>query len=105
MCKNTSEIKHRLKNLTATKVNMNPIKMWKLQHYTPLNAAEIKILAAALRWFGAQTNRWSVISKLFLPHRSAQVVELEYSNIIGDQKKASYFASLILSMHKPEEYM
>jgi len=51
--KSTNEIKHRFKNITATKMPPSDIKRWKIHYFTPLNQQEVKILAAALRWFGS----------------------------------------------------
>jgi hypothetical protein len=68
--KNSSEIKHRYKNLTCAKAQDNIIKRWKNIHSMPLSDLEEKILAKALRWFGTAHNRWGIISKCFLPDRS-----------------------------------
>jgi len=105
MFKTTNEIKHRFKNITATKVPLTEVKRWKLHHFTPLNQQEIKVLAAALRWFGVHTNRWSLISQIFLANRAPHVLQLEYASIQNDQKRSSYFAQLMLSIQKPEEYL
>ena len=60
--KAVSEIKNRVKNLTCSRVPQNQIKQWKQTHGVPLIDSEIKVLGAALRWFGPQTNRWHIIS-------------------------------------------
>jgi len=103
--KETIEIKHRFKNLTCARVPINHIKRWKLCHSRPLGDSEVKILAVALRWFGFRSNRWKLISKLFLPNRSPYLLELEFTNILADRKKSDYLATLMLNAARPEEFL
>jgi hypothetical protein len=68
-----------------------------------LTEAEVKILAAALRWFGTHSPRWQVISQLFLPHRNANLLKHEYFTILSDHKKATYFGQLMLNVVNVDE--
>jgi hypothetical protein len=64
--------------MTCAKAPDNLIKSWKENHSKPLNESEEKQLARAIKWFGANTNRWTLISKCFLPNRNPQFLKLEY---------------------------
>jgi hypothetical protein len=68
--KSSAEIKHRYKNLTCAKAPDNIIKRWKLTNIMPLSENELKLLAKGIKWFGANTNRWTLISRCFLPNRN-----------------------------------
>lgn len=75
--KTQNEIKHRYKNLTATKSPNNFIKKWKNNFYKPLNEREMMVLAKAVRWFGPSVNnRWPLICKCFLPNRSPHYLKV-----------------------------
>ena len=77
--KTTNEIKHRYKNLTCAKADMNIIKNWKNNHNLPLTDWEERQLARAFKWFGPPlTNRWPIISRCILPDRSPQYLKMEY---------------------------
>lgn len=80
----------------------NIIKQWKLRHAVPFSEAEVRILAAALRWFGHDTERWAIVSRLFLPHRSPQLLRIEFENILCDPEKADYLATLMLDFAEPD---
>lgn len=56
--------------MTCAKASDNLIKKWKNTHHQPLSESEERQLAKAIKWFGASTNRWALISKCFLPNRS-----------------------------------
>jgi hypothetical protein len=56
--------------MTCAKAPDNIIKRWKNTNSIPLNENEEKQLAKAIKWFGSNTNRWTLISKCFLPNRS-----------------------------------
>ena len=99
------EIKHRYKNLSCGRFPFNPIKLWKKKSRTPLTDSEVKTMAIALRWFGWRLNRWHLISRLFLPNRSVQLLQNEFKNILADRKKADYFASLMLSSMNPVDFL
>eukprot|EP00347_Sterkiella_histriomuscorum_P003024 403365884 len=101
--KTTNEIKHRYKNLTCAKAPDNIIKRWKVTHNIPLNDNEEKLLAKAVKWFGANTNRWVLISKCFLPNRSPQFLKMEYQNIVADHSRAEKFGQHMLSEGDEED--
>ena len=95
--KNSNEIKHRYKNLTCARVSQNTIKKWKNRHAQPLNDRELYMFAKGLKWFGDATSRWSLISKCFLPERTAYYLKIEYfSKILCDFEKAERFGKLML---------
>jgi len=101
--KETSELKNRVKNMTCSRVAFNIIKQWKVKHAVPLSDCEVYVFAAALRWLGADTDRWGLISKLFLPHRAPDLLRMEFENIMADKRKANYLGHLMLESPFPEE--
>ena len=95
--KSSNEIKHRYKNLTCARVPHNTIKRWKNRHALPLNERELYMFAKGLKWFGDKTNRWSLISKCFLPERTAYYLKVEYYNKIAcDFERSERFGKLML---------
>ena len=94
--KTPNEIKHRYKNLTCQRVPDNVIKRWKTKQGKPLNERELFLFAQGVKWFGDATNRWTLISKCFLPDRTAQHLKVEFSSIVTDFAKAEQFGSLML---------
>lgn len=55
------------------------------------------MFAKGIKWFGDATNRWSLISKSFLPDRTAYFLKVEYySKILCDFEKAEKFGKLML---------
>jgi len=63
-------------------VHDNKIKQWKNTHTLPFSRNEMFVLAKGIRWFGDSTNRWSLISKCFLPNRTPYFLKIEYNNIL-----------------------
>lgn len=61
------------------------------------------ILATAQRWFGY--DRWQMISQLFMPTRAADLLKLEYFNILNCPKKAAYLAQVMINALNPAEAM
>ena len=49
-----------------------------------------------MKWFGDATNRWTLISKCFLPDRTAHHLRVEFSSIVTDFAKAEQFGQLML---------
>jgi hypothetical protein len=95
--KHSNEIKHRYKNLTCARVPANMIKRWKIRSTHPLTDRELYVFAKGLKWFGDATNRWSLISKCFLPERTAYFLRVEYYNrILCDFEKQERFGKLML---------
>jgi hypothetical protein len=74
--KSSNEIRHRYKNMTCAKAANNLIKMWKNGHNAPMQEKEEREMARAIKWFGAGTNRWAMISKCFMPNRTPQFLKL-----------------------------
>lgn len=95
--KHTNEIKHRYKNLTCARVPINLIKKWKIRSTHPLTDRELYVFAKSVKWFGDSTNRWGLISKCFLPERTAYFLRVEYYNrILCDFEKQERFGKLML---------
>ena len=86
--KTANEIKHRYKNLTCQRVPDNVIKRWKKKQGKPLTERELFQFAQGVKWFGDSTNRWTLISKCFVPDRTAQFLRVEFSTITTDFAKA-----------------
>jgi hypothetical protein len=72
--KTTPEIKHRIKNLTCNKACDNVIKKWKTLSESILSKEEFLSFLKGIQWFGIK-KKWSVISRYFLPERSAEYLE------------------------------
>ena len=74
----------------------NVIKRWKKKQGKPLCERELFQFAQGVKWFGDSTNRWSLISKCFVPDRTAQFLRVEFSTITTDFAKADQFGTLML---------
>ena len=81
--KSLDEIKNRFKNLTRFKSNMNIIKNWKILQIANLTTDEEMNLRKGKIWFGEEN--YALISKYFLPQRTAKFLRLNDNN---DQKLA-----------------
>jgi hypothetical protein len=68
------EIKHRIKNLTCQSAPDNIIKKYKKCTETMLSKEEFHLFLKGIEWFGYK-NKWNVISRYFLPDRSASYLE------------------------------
>lgn len=68
------EIRHRIKNLTCKRAPENIIKKWKTLLESPLSKEEFLCFLKGIQWFGTK-NRWSAISRYFLPNRTAEYIE------------------------------
>lgn len=79
--KTNQEIKHRIKNLTCKKASDNIIKKIKQNQEFPMNSKEFVLFLKGIQWFGV--NKWTLISRYFIPERNAEYLENIYKLLIS----------------------
>ena len=88
--------------MTCQRVQDNLVKQWKQKQSEPLSEREFYLLCQGIKWFGENTNRWSLIAKIFLPGRSEKFIQVEFTAIVTDFDKSNRFGKMLL-LDVPDE--